>query len=129
MKGLRGHVSIILETGSSPLDEFGFQWKAQHRTGESCPFKYITQNYSPFLAYAVYTYIGRALEIKKDVIRLGPESSEYEQLPNSMDDFSTPGEKMIPYFLETVLHDDVINEYVELLLDGSILTVVINSDR
>jgi hypothetical protein len=95
------------------------------------PFKYILSSGgapSPYLTYAVYSYLREAIEKGVNRVRFGPANVRIDEGgQDSLDDFSDVGEAMIPYVLETIRYDTVLARYVGVVKEGDILLISIKS--
>lgn len=118
----QAHLKKIVERlRPSPLDEIGFLWQQDALARD--PFTYIKDEYSPYLAHAVYAYLWRAIQNGKYILRLGSRDTQIEEGIESLDIFDMPAEKAIPYFLETLHYDKLLQEHVNVTQEGSVLIV------
>jgi len=95
------------------------------------PYKYILSSGgapSPYLAYAVYSYLRRAIEKGVNKVRFGPANVRVDEGgQDALDDFSDAGEAMIPYVLETIRYDTVLARHIDVVKEGDILVISIKS--
>lgn len=135
---LNEHVESIVQDRfvakkRNPLMNLGFEWERQKHLSQAkrgeieSPFEYIKGEFSPYLSHAVYAYIWRAIRQSLKMIRLGAESFRGDERSDSLDDFSTTGEAMISYFLETVRYDEILREHLEFSQVGAMLVIKINT--